>query len=149
VTVWDEILPLLPDDIAIPFHAGVRTTIVPIMGVLLMEMLVHGDDIAQATGQDWVIDDEDAWRALRTIVVLLPAWRRAESPASDTITLVGPDSDTVRITCDGPHTKVAFEPIRQTDRIVSGRPAEILLGLLGRRPSAPPLADLVSRFGPF
>jgi uncharacterized protein (TIGR03083 family) len=149
VTVWDQIFPQLPDDIEIPFHAGATTTIVPIMGVLLTEMLVHGDDIAQASGQDWVIDDDDAWRALRTIVVLLPAWRRAESPASGTVALVGPDGDTVRITCDCPQTTVAFEPVRQTDRVVSGRPAEILLGLFGRRPSAPPLADLVSRFGPF
>jgi uncharacterized protein (TIGR03083 family) len=149
VTVWNQVLARLPDDIQIPFHAGSTTTIGPIMGVLLTEMLVHGDDIARASGQNWVIDDDDAWRALRTIAVLLPAWRRAEPPASDTVALVGPNGDTVLITCDGSETTVAFEPARQTDRVVSGRPAEILLGLFGRRPSAPPLADLVSRFGPF
>jgi hypothetical protein len=143
--VWDEVLPGLPDDLAIPFHAGARSTIVPIMGVLLAEMLVHGDDIARAAAMPWNITDDDAWSALQALVVLLPAWRRPEVQAADTITLLGTNDDVVRITCEGHDTVVAWGPVQPTDRAAPERPADVLFGLFGRRPAAGPLADRAVR----
>lgn len=149
VQVWDGLFPLVPEDAEIVFHAGAVTTIQPIMGVLLLEMLVHGDDIARATGRAWVVGDDDAWCALRACSPLLPAWRRADVPAADTIAIVGPDRDAVRIACDGPATTVLHGPPRPGERVVDGPPSVALLGLLGRRPATGALADLAARFGPF
>ncbi|MGH9135119.1 MAG: maleylpyruvate isomerase N-terminal domain-containing protein [Ilumatobacteraceae bacterium] len=149
VKVWDEILPLMPDDLEVPFHAGASSTIGPIMGVLLMEMLVHGDDIARACDREWVVGDDDAWCALRAISTLLPVWRRGDVEGSDTVALVGADQEALRIVCDGPETRVTCGHLEATDRVAPETPGDALLGLLGRRPSEQPIADLVARFGPF
>lgn len=119
------------------------------MGVMCAEVLVHGDDIARAADRQWLVPDEDAWCALSVMTPLLPVFRRPDVLASDTIAFLGPDGDAVRITCDGRHTSVGFGPVVAGDRPVSEAPADVLLGLFGRRPSTPPVADLVERFGPF
>lgn len=148
VTVWDDMLPLLPDDLAVPFHAGVRTTVVPIMGVLLLEMLVHGRDIADATGRTWGIDELDAWSALTAVAPLLPAWRRFDA-ADDTIAIPGPSGDALRITCGPEAVEVARGPVEATDRVVHAAPSSAILGIVGRRTDDPLLAELARRFGPF
>jgi len=150
VTVWDHVLTTLPEDLELDFHAGARTTVVPIMGVLLMEMLVHGRDIARATGRPWAIDDADAWHALTALAPLLPAWRRPGTPAADTIALPGPAGDrALRIACDGPATTIEVAATSPEDRVIADGPAMALLGILGRQPATGPVADLAARFGPF
>jgi hypothetical protein len=148
-TVWDVVLPMLPDDLELAFHAGARTTVVPIMAVLLLEMLVHGDDIARAAGRPWEIDDDDAWRALTEVASLLGAWRRPEVPARDTVALLGPGDDAIRITCSDDEVAVTVEAVRSGDRVVDEPPSVALLAVLGRRPATGALADLAARFGPF
>jgi hypothetical protein len=147
--VWDEMLPMLPDDLEVPFHAGAHSTVVPIMGVLLMEMVVHGRDIALATGRTWAVTDDDAWCALSAVAPLLPAWRRAGVAAHDTISIVGPAGCAVRTIWDGEGVVVASGPCGEHDRVVAESPSAALLGILGRLPSTAPLADLARRFGPF
>jgi hypothetical protein len=86
---------------------------------------------------------------VRAFAVLLPAWRRPQVPVSDTITLLGPNDEVVRITCDGHDTVVTSGPRQPTDLTVPEPPAAALFGHFGRRPAAGPLAEVVSRFGPF
>lgn len=148
VTVWDDMLPLLPDDLAVPFHAGVRSTVVPIMGVLLLEMLVHGRDIADATGREWDIDELDAWSALTAVAPILPAWRRFEV-ADDTIAIPGPSGDAIRITCRPESVAITTGPVDGNDRVVHASPSAAILGIVGRPTDEPLLDELASRFGPF
>jgi len=158
-TCWDVVFPTLPDDRGLLFHASARTTIVPIMGVLLMEVLAHGDDIGRATDRPWSIDDDDAWCALAALAPLLPAWQRPGVTAHDTIALLGPTGDAMRIAShrdsdgdgdgDGGQVTVTIGPVLDGDRVTPEAPAAALLGILGRRPCGPPLADLARRFGPF
>ena len=150
-TVWNDVLPMLPDDLEVPFHAGTSSTIGPIMGVVLMELLVHGDDIARATDREWSVDDEDAWSALRAMATLLPAWRRSEVLADDTVVLVF-GGEAMRITCTAARTDVlvvSADDVEPGDRVVGESAGPAMLGLFGRRPVEGPLADLVARFGPF
>jgi uncharacterized protein (TIGR03083 family) len=69
-----SLLASLPPDRPIPFHAGVRTTVQPVLAVFLGEFLVHGYDIAIALGQDWPIEAADADLLCRGVAPLLGAW---------------------------------------------------------------------------
>lgn len=152
VTVWTAVLPTIPDDVPVPFHAGAVSTIEPIMGVLLVEMLVHGDDLARATGRTFEIDEDDAWLGLRSVTPLLPAFRRPDVPGGgDVIALVDERDPTRAIRIDERETTIAVDvgPPAAGDRTVVAAPSSLLLGQLGRRPARGPLVDLVARYGPF
>lgn len=149
VTVWDQMLPRLPDDLEVPFHAGVQSTVVPIMGVLLAEMLVHGHDIADAAGRTWDIDDVDAWSALTAVAPLLGAWKRPDVVADDTIAIPGPTSDALRIISTTDAVEITTGAVHHSDRVVNDPPSHALLAILGRPTNNTLLAELAQRFGPF
>ena len=68
------VLASLPPDRAIPFHAGMMTTLQPVLAVLLGEFLIHGYDIATALGRSWPIDPNEAELVCRGVAPLLGAW---------------------------------------------------------------------------
>lgn len=65
-------LATIPEDIEVPFHAGL--TVAPVDAMVLMsgELLVHGWDLAQVSGERWEIAPADAALIMRMIVRLLP-----------------------------------------------------------------------------
>ena len=146
--VWHQVLPQLPDDLEVPFHAGATTTVVPIMGVLLTEMLVHGRDIADAAGRPWDIGDDDAWCALTAVAPLLSAWRRPDA-AADTIAIPGPAGAALRLTFTPSSVESTVGPIDDADRIVDATPSQAVLAILGRPTDDTLLVTLGQRFGPF
>ena len=146
--VWHQVLPQLPDDLEVPFHAGATTTIVPIMGVLLTEMLVHGRDIADAAGRPWDVGDDDAWCALTAVAPLLSAWRRPDA-AADTIAIPGPAGAALRLTFTPSSVESTVGPIDDADRIVDATPSQAVLAILGRPTDDTLLVTLGQRFGPF
>jgi hypothetical protein len=77
-TVLTDVLPALPITTVFEFHCGVPTTVVPVLGVFLGELLVHGWDIAQATDRDWTIDDDDAWTVLTAVATVAAGWVRRD-----------------------------------------------------------------------
>ncbi|WP_344653058.1 maleylpyruvate isomerase N-terminal domain-containing protein [Cryptosporangium japonicum] len=49
-----------PSDLSFRFHGGTRTTVTPVSSVILAEILIHGRDLAEATGAEWVIPPDEA-----------------------------------------------------------------------------------------
>jgi uncharacterized protein (TIGR03083 family) len=68
----------VPDDVTWPFHAGAAATAVSVTGVFLSELLIHGQDIARATGRDWSISRADAALKLSASRPLMDHWLDAE-----------------------------------------------------------------------
>ncbi|TQS45772.1 maleylpyruvate isomerase N-terminal domain-containing protein [Cryptosporangium phraense] len=54
-----------PDDLSFRFHGGGRTTVTPVSAVILGELLIHGHDLAEATGGSWTIPPDEASLVLR------------------------------------------------------------------------------------
>ena len=150
--VWSEVLPTIPGDVPLPFHAGAVSTIEPLMGVMLLEMLVHGDDLARATGRTYEIDEDDAWLCLQSTCSLFSAFRRLDvAGANDVIALVDERDQTqaIRIDEHDETITVEVEPPSDGDRTAVAAPSTLLLGFLGRRPASGALCDIVARYGPF
>ncbi|SHM94266.1 maleylpyruvate isomerase N-terminal domain-containing protein [Cryptosporangium aurantiacum] len=59
------VLRSFPGDLSFRFHGGTRTTVTPVSAVILGEVLIHGRDLAEATGDDWVIPADEASLVLR------------------------------------------------------------------------------------
>ena len=111
----------LPDDLELAFHAGTTTTIVPASCVVIAELVVHGFDVAAATGSPWRTDDDAAAVALDGFDDLLRAGWLAPNDA----------------------------PL--LDRVLDQRPSTstLLLELLGRLPpSSEATAALVAALRP-
>ena len=151
-TVWQSIFPMIPDDMPLAFHAGATSTIQPIMGVVLLEMLVHGDDIARAVETSFEIDESDAWLVLEATCPLFAAFRRPDVPSvDDVLSLVDQRDDSRAIRIVEHNGVIDAHPgaAQPGDRTTVALPSDLLLGALGRRPSGGVLADFVTRYGPF
>jgi uncharacterized protein (TIGR03083 family) len=61
----------MPDDFVVPFHADARFTPAQAMVMMSSELLIHGWDLAQVTGEEFVIDQQDACRIMYTITPLM------------------------------------------------------------------------------
>jgi uncharacterized protein (TIGR03083 family) len=59
-----SLLASLPDSLEFAFHAGTTTTVVPASCVVIAELVVHGFDVATATGSPWQPDENAAAVAL-------------------------------------------------------------------------------------
>lgn len=62
----------MPDDFVVPFHAGNAFSPPQAMVMMSSELLIHGWDLAQVTGEPYVIDPQDACRIMYTITPLMP-----------------------------------------------------------------------------
>ena len=87
----------LPDDLELAFHAGTTTTIVPASCVVIAELIVHGFDVATATGSPWPADDDAAAVALDGFDDLLRSgWlARADAPLLDRVRAERPATSTL------------------------------------------------------
>lgn len=68
-------------DAPFALHAGVVADIATATSYLLADLLVHGVDIASATGQTWVVDPPAAAVALRGCLPAVAPWVRPEITA--------------------------------------------------------------------
>jgi uncharacterized protein (TIGR03083 family) len=109
-----EVLRSLPTDLSFRFHGGTRTTVVPVTGVILGEVLVHGHDIATAVGRPWAIAPAEAALVLAAMAPMHDDW-------------VAPDG----------RDRLAAA-LRATP------PVDLLLALHGRAAATPELAELAT-----
>ena len=153
-TVLHDVVPVLPVDAEFDFHCRVPTSVVPVLGVLLGELLVHGWDIAQATGQPWPIDADDAWRVLTTVATVAPGWVRQEvrdAEVSERYTLRrATTDDAVSLTLERGHLTVTPGAVPNATVVEVIDPTAVMLAFpYGRISAADPLlAQLADRFEP-
>lgn len=77
-TAIDVVFPKIPDDLEFPFHGGQTATMTPALRVVLGELLIHGYDVARATGRPWRIEAHEA--RLLVPSELLSAWLADDAP---------------------------------------------------------------------
>ncbi len=61
----------MPDDFPVPFHGGMTFTPARAMAMMSCELLVHGWDIAQVTGQEYEVVPQDARLILHTVLPIM------------------------------------------------------------------------------
>jgi hypothetical protein len=82
--VMDGFFDELPDDYTVEFHCGAMVSGIIAQVNWLFELILHGEDIARATGAPWEIRERDMLLLLREGMELVPAWAKAGlSPATD------------------------------------------------------------------
>ncbi|TVR76474.1 MAG: maleylpyruvate isomerase family mycothiol-dependent enzyme [Sphaerobacteraceae bacterium] len=62
----------MPDDFIVPFHAGAEFKPPQAMVMMSSELLIHGWDLAQVTGEKFEIEPQDACRIMYTITPIMP-----------------------------------------------------------------------------
>ena len=127
-TALDLVFPRIAEDREFPFHGGVTTTLTPALRIVLGEYLVHGYDVATATGRPWTITASEAVLALPG--ELMSAWVRPDAE---------PETYELRLGLDPP---IRFEVGPGRLRVTSGTgatviamdPVDLLLGFYNRIP---------------
>jgi uncharacterized protein (TIGR03083 family) len=142
------LLPHATGDEPFELHAGLFASVKTALSYELFDLLVHGHDIASATGREWTIDPADAALDVLAALPALEPWLRPE----------------IR---DGTRRRVSFTfpQIRHTINVQTGGsvyvvslddapaatvdPVEMLLAISGRKESSDPtVRELASWFLP-
>jgi uncharacterized protein (TIGR03083 family) len=136
-TVIDRVYAKIDFDRQYPFHGG--STISGGGGArwILCELLVHGYDVATATGNDWAIPAAEASIAIR-------------GPAESMNRLAESETSTRHRVCLGKDDTVEFvAPSGPADDPIDAKPDELLLAFFGRIDvSDPRLAAVVAHLQP-
>jgi uncharacterized protein (TIGR03083 family) len=69
------------DPLAFPFHGGIQVPAVSAQTNWLGELLLHGEDIARATGQRWDLAERDLLLVLSGVMAMAPGYLRRDLPA--------------------------------------------------------------------
>jgi uncharacterized protein (TIGR03083 family) len=124
------------DDPEVAWHAGLRLPLSTVVAAALGEALIHGYDVARATGAAWRIPAEAASAVFRGFVPLLPAYVAEDGPGRPArfgVRLRGPDP--VAATFDFAGDGLTVRPgavSGPVDCTVSADPAAFLLVMYGR-----------------
>lgn len=126
---------LLEPSMELDFHAGQQLTLAGGWGNALSELLVHGDDIARATGVDWTLDGADLEPWWRFTLRALPGFLNDEGRrAADRWTLdLGFDSGPVRLRFDHGAVHVDESGSWQADHHITADPVLFSLTVPWRR----------------
>lgn len=76
--VWRKVGP----HVEFPFHGGLTTTMVPAAAMVLGEFLVHGWDVAHATGRDWPPPAADWVLMIESTAPLAGGWMNREAASA-------------------------------------------------------------------
>ena len=141
-----------PGDPKVAYHAGILLPVSSVTAILLGEMLIHGYDIAQASGRPWVIAPEHAGLVLRGALPILPYFvdraAAAGVRASFDIRFRGKDGPRVQLAFGDGSVNVAFGSAESVDCHLSADPAAFLLLMYGRQgPLRPALTGKVIAWG--
>jgi uncharacterized protein (TIGR03083 family) len=129
-----------------PFHAGAEVTASGAWANLMGEFLVHGDDVARATGRSFTVPDADLEGVWRALFPVTGSWLRPEARIVDERYDLGFPFGTVRVHIT--NGDVVVDDEGEADYVIRCDSAvESTLAFYRRRLIADPLfALLISRF---
>jgi len=140
-------------DPTVPHHAGLPVPVSAVLGLAVGEALVHGYDIAHATGRPWRMPPAWAYTAFRSFVPIVPYFvdqdRVGDMRARFDVRMRGDGAPRVVFDlADGELTIQLPEPGRRADCYVSAESTALLLVMYGRiGPSVPALTGKVLAWG--
>jgi uncharacterized protein (TIGR03083 family) len=128
------------------FHAGAEVTASGAWANLIGEFLIHGDDIARATGRSFTVPDADLEGVWRALFPVTGSWLRPEARTIDERYDLGFSFGTVRVHLA--NGEVIVDDDRDADYVIRcGSAVESTLAFYRRRLiTDPSFALLVSRF---
>jgi uncharacterized protein (TIGR03083 family) len=145
-----EVLATVPPSLVVNLHAGLRTDSVTGISYQLCDLLVHGLDIAKATGRDWTIEPTLAQLDLRALLPALGPWVEPAVIAGSRqdVVMTFPDAGWGLAARVGQHSySVESTEPEEADVVVD--PVETLLAIAGRRAAHDPtITRLASWFRP-
>jgi len=141
-----------PGDRKVAWHAGISLPVSTVTATLLGEALIHGCDIAQASGQPWVIPAAQAGLVFSGLLPVFPYFvNRAAAAgvrASFDIRLRGTDAPRAQMVFDDGTLHVASGATNSVDCHVSADPSAFLLVMYGRQgPLRPALTGKIVAWG--
>lgn len=143
------LLPNATGDEPFELHAGLYASVKTALSYELWDFLVHGLDIARATGREWTIDPSDAALDVLAILPALEPWVRPEVLAGPTqeVSFAFPQmAHTIVVRTGGGSYAVALEQLGSS---VEVDPVEMLLALSQREQASSEVArELASWYLP-
>lgn len=106
--------PDVPLDTERDFHLGLTVTMAAAWANLIGELLVHGDDIARATGRHWTVEDDLLEGIWRNLLPAAAGWMRPEARSVDELYRLEFPFGTV-------HLRLDAGAVRVDDELDAGR----------------------------
>ncbi|MGH4025511.1 MAG: maleylpyruvate isomerase family mycothiol-dependent enzyme [Pseudonocardiaceae bacterium] len=126
-----------PGDPDVAWHAGLMLPVSTVAATLLGEALIHGYDLARASGRPWLITPAQARLVFTGLLPLLPYFVNREAAtgvhASFDIRLRGKDSAHVQFVFADGALHISTTPGGPVDCHVSANPTAFLLVMYGRQ----------------
>lgn len=147
-----SVLPVVPDDLIVDLHAGVRSDLTTGASYFLADLLVHGFDIAVATGRPWTIDPGQAELALRAVLPTVRPWIKPEvlgGPARSAVLRFATSDRPIALEVgDGRFAAVIEESHAASTSHERVDPVTMMLAFTGRRPAPASIAEVCDWFLP-
>jgi hypothetical protein len=149
----DQVFSNIPDNLVFDFHGESKMTVFSAMSVVLGELLIHGNDIAQAVGKVWVIQPYQAVMIFANGWDILTAWLAPEAmnlTESYRIHFSGHEFVGLLRIAAGTFTVTRATTDQEADYIIHIEPLDFIFAFpYGRRKADnPDLQRLCSRFKP-
>jgi uncharacterized protein (TIGR03083 family) len=128
---YNAFWPDQPLDLLFPYRAGFPLDAATLRSNWIAELIIHGRDVAIATGKEWLLDETSCLLTLRVLAQVLPRYIHAAGSEDYTL-VVAPDGGapfSVVITDGTPEVEAG--DAHDGDRL-AGSPAALMLLFYGR-----------------